>query len=219
LAVVDELLHPGLDRGELTGVGRRLGRGERRDEEQRGEQGQASGEHETGSSGLATVRGTDASANGTRPEGRRQPGSEPGAKPCRYTSPPDGSDVNSASRSASAMSGTPTPPTGDGAAAPPTSFGATKTWNSSAARAATRGPGGRAVNSGSSATSVPRPTTTASTRPRSSCTFARDSSELIHFESPVRVAILPSSVMAHLRWTHGRPVRRSFRYGALSRLA
>ena len=35
-------------------------------------------------------------------------------------------------------------------------------------------------------------------RPRSSWTRRREASLLIHLESPVRVAILPSSVMAHL---------------------
>src|SRR5436305_1339824 len=46
-----------------------------------------------------------------------------------------------------------------------------------------------------------------------------DDSLLIHFESPARVAILPSSVIAHFRWTYGRPVASSFRYGAFSRRA
>ena len=67
----------------------------------------------------------------------------------------------------------------------------------STTRAGTRGPGGRAVSSGSSAITVPRPTMIASIRPRSSWTRRRDSSPLIHRESPVRVAIFPSSVMAH----------------------
>ena len=62
-------------------------------------------------------------------------------------------------------------------------------------------PGGRAVSRGSSARAVPMPTRMASMRPRSSWTRRRDASLLIHFESPVRVAILPSSVMAHLAWT------------------
>src|SRR5262249_31998183 len=37
--------------------------------------------------------------------------------------------------------------------------------------------------------------------------------------SPEAAAALPSSVMAHLAVTYGRPVDRSFRYGALSRRA
>src|SRR5581483_11462654 len=118
---------------------RGLGRGDHRDQDQRGEQEGASGDHETGSSGVAAVRGIAASANGTRPGAGRQPGSESGANPCRYTSGPDGSEVNSASRSASEMSGTPSPPTGDGPV-PPASFGATKTWNSSAAWASRNEP-------------------------------------------------------------------------------
>ena len=40
---------------------------------------------------------------------------------------------------------------------------------------------------------------------------SRDSGLEIHWLEPVRVAILPSSVIAHLAITHGRPVSTSFR--------
>jgi hypothetical protein len=72
---------------------------------------------------------------------------------------------------------------------------------STTTRPATRGPGGRAVNNGSSASAVPMPTRMPSTRPRSSWTRRREASLEIHFESPVLVAILPSSVIAHLACT------------------
>ena len=47
----------------------------------------------------------------------------------------------------------------------------------------------------------------------------RDSSPEIHFESPVCVATLPSSVIADLKSTCGRPVRACLRKGWLSRRA
>ena len=80
---------------------------------------------------------------------------------------------------------------------------------SSTTRTAVRGPGGRAVNSGSSRAAVSRPTMIASTRPRSAWTICRDCGLEIQRLSPVRVAILPSSVMAHLAMIHGRPVSRA----------
>ena len=77
--------------------------------------------------------------------------------------------------------------------------------------AAVVGPGGRAVNSGSSRRAVSRPTRIASTRPRSPWTIARDGSSEIQRLEPVWVAILPSSVIAHLAMIHGRPVPTSFK--------
>ena len=74
----------------------------------------------------------------------------------------------------------------------------------------------RAVSCGSSASAVPMPTTTASTEARQRCASGRLSSEEIHFESPVRVATLPSSVIADLKSTHGRPVRACLRNAWLS---
>ena len=61
--------------------------------------------------------------------------------------------------------------------------------------------GRRVVREGSSASTVPIPTITAETRSLSRWTFARDSSEEIHCECPVRVAIRPSRLMANLRKT------------------
>ena len=55
------------------------------------------------------------------------------------------------------------------------------------------------------------PTTTASTSARHWCAWRRLESPEIHFESPVRVATLPSSVIADLKSTHGRPVRACLR--------
>ena len=60
------------------------------------------------------------------------------------------------------------------------------------------------------------PTTTASTDARQRCASWRLSSPLIHFESPVRVATLPSSVIADLNSTHGRPTRACLRKAWLS---
>ena len=77
-------------------------------------------------------------------------------------------------------------------------------------------PSGRAVSCGSSASAVPMPTTTASTDARQRWASSRLSSPLIHFESPVRVATLPSSVIADLNSTHGRPTRACLRKAWLS---
>ena len=79
--------------------------------------------------------------------------------------------------------------------------------------------GTRAVSSGSSASAVPRPTATASQSTRQRCTRARLASPEIQCESPVRVATLPSSVMASLSTTWGQPVRACFRNGWLIRRA
>jgi hypothetical protein len=74
----------------------------------------------------------------------------------------------------------------------------------------------RAVSWGSSASAVPMPTATASHSARQRCARARLKSPEIHFESPVRVATLPSSVIADLKSTHGRPVRECLRKAWLS---
>ena len=74
----------------------------------------------------------------------------------------------------------------------------------------------RAVSCGSSASAVPMPQATASHSARQRCAIRRESSPEIHFESPVRVATLPSSVIADLNSTHGRPVRACLRNGWLS---
>ena len=98
-------------------------------------------------------------------------------------------------------------------------------WESSGSRASEsntirRGwretPSMRAVSCGSSASAVPIPTATASHSARQWCDSRRESSPEIHFESPVRVATLPSSVIADLNSTHGRPVRACLRNGWLS---
>ena len=58
----------------------------------------------------------------------------------------------------------------DGLSAPDGDESGNRAALSSTTRVAKRGPGGRAVSSGSSATTVPMPTTMASILPRSSCT-------------------------------------------------
>ena len=63
------------------------------------------------------------------------------------------------------------------------------------------------------------PTATASDSARQRCARARLASPEIHWESPVRVATLPSSVIADLKTTSGRPVRACLRKGWLSRRA
>ena len=122
--------------------------------------------------------------------------------------------VRGAAREITTVSGT--------SAAPRTS------WESSGSRASEsktirRGwrvtPSRRAVSSGSSVSAVPIPTATASHSARQWCESRRESSPEIHFESPVRVATLPSSVIADLNSTHGRPVRACLRNGWLSRRA
>ena len=74
-------------------------------------------------------------------------------------------------------------------------------------------PSTRAVSSGSSASAVPIPTATASHSARQWWARSRLDSPEIHFESPPRVATLPSSVIADLNSTHGRPVRAYLRNG------
>ena len=63
------------------------------------------------------------------------------------------------------------------------------------------------------------PTTTASMCERQRCARSRDISPEIHLESPVAVATLPSSDMADLKSTNGRPVRACLRWPWLSSLA
>ena len=63
----------------------------------------------------------------------------------------------------------------------------------------------RTARCGSSASTVPVPTTTASTSARSSCTSARASAEVIHRLVPSAAATRPSSVEAAFQVTNGRP--------------
>ena len=74
----------------------------------------------------------------------------------------------------------------------------------------------RALSCGSSASAVPMPTTTASRSARQWCERSRAASPEIHLESPVRVATLPSSVIADLKSTCGRPLRACLRKAWLS---
>ena len=69
-------------------------------------------------------------------------------------------------------------------------------------------PSMRAVSCGSSASAVPMPTATASDSARQRCARARLASPEIHWESPVRVATLPSSVMADLKHHERAPGAR-----------
>ena len=63
------------------------------------------------------------------------------------------------------------------------------------------------------------PTITASTEARQRWASRRLCSPEIHFESPLRVATLPSSVIADLNSTHGRPTRACLRKAWFSRRA
>src|ERR671918_7495 len=101
-------------------------------------------------------------------------------------------------------------------------------WESSGSRASEsnttrRGwratPSMRAVSRGSSNSAVPMPTATASDSARQRCARARLASPEIHCESPLTVATLPSSVMADLKTTSGRPVRACLRKGWFRRRA
>ena len=60
------------------------------------------------------------------------------------------------------------------------------------------------------------PTRIASDAARISWASARDGSPEIHRESPERVAIRPSSVIAHFAVTHGRPTVRCLTYASFS---
>ena len=62
------------------------------------------------------------------------------------------------------------------------------------------------------------PTITASTEARQRWASRRLCSPEIHFESPLRVATLPSSVIADLNSTHGRPTRACLRKAWFSSL-
>ena len=59
----------------------------------------------------------------------------------------------------------------------------------------------RTVSCGSSCSRVRAPTRTASQPERIACATCRSGSPLIHFASPVREAIRPSSVWAYFRTT------------------
>ena len=61
----------------------------------------------------------------------------------------------------------------------------------------------RTVSWGSSWSTVPTPTSTASHAARNACDARRSASPLIHRASPVAVAIRPSSVWANFRMTNG----------------
>jgi hypothetical protein len=73
-------------------------------------------------------------------------------------------------------------------------------------RSGDRPPSNRVVNSGSSVITVLTPTRIASWMWRRRCATARDSSDVIHRDSPPAVAILPSSDAANLAVTKGSPV-------------
>src|SRR5215213_11460653 len=62
----------------------------------------------------------------------------------------------------------------------------------------------RTVNWGSSRRMVPMPTTTASQAARIACEIWRSASPLIHWESPLVVAMRPSRVWAYFSTTYGR---------------
>ena len=96
---------------------------------------------------------------------------------------------------------------------------ASEPCESSTTRIAVRGPGGRAV----SRRVVPRgrlPSHHDRVHAAAQLVnhLARAAPEIQRL-SPVRVAILPSSVIAHFAMIHGRPVPTSFKYGAFSRRA
>ena len=74
----------------------------------------------------------------------------------------------------------------------------------------------RSLSRQSSASTVPMPVRMASLSWRSSCTWARARSLVIQPRLSSGAEILPSSVMAVLRVTRGRPVRMKWRKGSLS---
>ena len=59
------------------------------------------------------------------------------------------------------------------------------------------------------------PIAMASLRARSTCTLARASGPVTHFDAPVRVAMRPSSESASLSDTYGRPAVMCFAHGAM----
>ena len=78
-------------------------------------------------------------------------------------------------------------------------------------------PGCRTVSWGSSASTVPIPTRTASAANLSRWPSSRAASPVIHRDAPSAAAILPSSVMAALSVTCGRPsvtAQRNARFSA-----
>ena len=77
----------------------------------------------------------------------------------------------------------------------------------------------RTLRRGSSASTVPMPTATASCSARSSWTFARASSPVTQRDAPVRVAMRPSSDRPSLMPTYGRPRVMNFAQGASSSVA
>lgn len=77
----------------------------------------------------------------------------------------------------------------------------------------------RTARCGSSASSVPEPTTTASASARSRCTSARDSAEVIQRLLPSAAAIRPSSVAAYFQRTKGRPRRTDVSHATLTAAA
>jgi hypothetical protein len=66
----------------------------------------------------------------------------------------------------------------------------------------------RTVSDGSSDSTVPAPTKTASHSSRRACTRRREPAPVIHRDDPSGAAILPSSDSASFRVTNGRPVVR-----------
>ncbi|PQM44286.1 hypothetical protein C1Y40_05554 [Mycobacterium talmoniae] len=67
--------------------------------------------------------------------------------------------------------------------------------------------GSLAVNVGSSASTVPVPTTIASAAARRRCTSARAASLVIHWLEPSAAALRPSTLAAYFQVTCGSPVR------------
>ena len=75
------------------------------------------------------------------------------------------------------------------------------------------------MSRGSSARAVPTPTATASSSARQRWATSRLACPEIHLESPLSVATFPSSDIAALNMTQGRPVRACLRKGWLRRRA
>ena len=71
----------------------------------------------------------------------------------------------------------------------------------------------RTVSCGSSASTVPLPTTIASTIARSACASARDAAEEIHRALRSAAATRPSRVAAYFQVTNGRPLRTACSQG------
>ena len=86
--------------------------------------------------------------------------------------------------------------------------GGVRSWVSSAMRMGEAPDTRRTVSWGSSLSTVPTPTRTASQAARSAWESSRSRAPLIHLESPVAVAIRPSTVCAYFSTTHGPVVAR-----------